>query len=263
MTHGWFKNRQNLPPCLGGALPCLLAAFRFLTIVPISWRSERDGKYFQHSLPYFPVLGAIIGCVVGGVSFLLHTITTAAVGSVLTIIMLAMISGCLHLDGLADTADGFFSSRPKERMLEIMRDSRIGAMGVIAIVFVLLLKYAALSTLSPASMFRTVVLMPLSGRAAIVLSMVLLPYARETEGLGKLFYSQSRGVSAMWSIILLILTAAFWGRRTMFFCCAATAITVLSFAVWCKRKIGGTTGDTLGAVCELTETAVAIAIGFV
>lgn len=249
---------NDIPTSLKHPLLCFLAAFRFLTIIPIHWRSDQDGRYFQHSLHYFPILGSLIGLSVCGFAVLLRFLLPGLMITVITMILLAMVSGCLHLDGLADTADGFFSSRPKEKILEIMRDSRTGPMGVIVIVFILLLKFAALSTLAPSVFIKTVFLMPLAGRCAIVLSMAILPYARDEEGLGRLFYSKYCRWSALWSLIFMIGLLPFLGVKAAVLACCTTITVVLLFGFWCKKKIGGATGDTLGAVCEIAEMAIAV-----
>jgi adenosylcobinamide-GDP ribazoletransferase len=249
---------KDLPSSYRRQILCFFAAFRFLTIIPVRWRADQDEDYFPHSLHYFPLLGGLIGITAGALSLFLLSFLPGIVVVVVAMILLAVVSGCLHLDGLADTADGFFSSRPKERILEIMRDSRTGAMGVIVIVLVLLLKFAALSSLPAAVFFRTVCLMPIAGRCAIVFSMAVLPYARKEGGLGGLFYSGSCRMSAIWSLVCLFALAPFIGFRVALFVSFITIAVVLLFSVWCRRKIGGATGDTLGAVCEITEMAVAV-----
>ncbi|MDR3630724.1 MAG: adenosylcobinamide-GDP ribazoletransferase [Desulfocapsaceae bacterium] len=249
---------EILPPWCRHPLLCFLAAFRFLTIIPIGWRAEQDGEYFRHSLHYFPVLGGLIGLAVAVSGLVFQMVFPGMVVAVLVMILLAMVSGGLHFDGLADTADGFFSSRPRERILEIMRDSRTGAMGVIVTAMVLLLKFAGLASLQPADFLKTVFLMPMAGRCAIVLSMAVLPYARTEGGLGNLFYSKYCRISALWSMLLLLGLTPWAGIGTMVYVGCIVVFTVLLFSFWCRRKIGGATGDTLGAVCELTEMAVAV-----
>ena len=139
-----------------------------------------------------------------------------------------------------------------------MRDSRTGAMGVIVVALVLLLKFAALSSVPPAVFFKAVCLMPIAGRCAIVFSMALLPYARQEGGLGRLFYSGNCRLSAGWAFVFLFVLTPFIGIRTTVLLCGITIATGLVFSVWCRQKIGGATGDTLGAICELTEMAVAV-----
>ena len=173
------------------------------------------------------------------------------------VVVLLSFSGCLHLDGLADTADGFLSSRPRERILEIMKDSHIGAMGVIAIVCLLLLKFASLASLPAATLWPAVLLMPLAGRCAIVVHMALLPYARPS-GLGAIFYRRRPRWAAVWAAaVLAVVCTAFLGWRGLLLWAVCMAVTG-AFSVYVYRKIGGATGDTFGAVCEIVEAVPAI-----
>ncbi len=243
-----------------------LAALRFLTILPLSWRSDEDGQNFAGGLFFFPLIGLGIGmlCVVSAslLGYLLPQPLVAMAG----IVMLAIISGCLHIDGLADTADGLLSSRGRAEKLVIMRDSRTGAMGVVAIVFVIGGKYAALSSLSPGLLLPALLLMPLAGRCAIVLNMAILPYAREEGGLGRLFYSQvtvwAAWLSSASFIVLfgLVAVSSLCPWQSAVWIVIIVPATVLLFAGWCKKSLGGATGDTLGAVCELAELMVALVL---
>jgi adenosylcobinamide-GDP ribazoletransferase len=178
------------------------------------------------------------------------------------IIMLSSFSGCLHLDGLADTADGLLSARSRERILEIMRDSHTGAMGVIAIVCVLLVKFAALASLPASGLWPAVLLMPLAGRSAIIVHMALLPYARPG-GLGTIFYRRRPRLAALWAAG--VLAAAAWyvrGAHGLIVWAACLTVTLV-LSAYVYRKIGGATGDTFGAVCEIIEVvpAVTLALG--
>jgi adenosylcobinamide-GDP ribazoletransferase len=235
----------------------LLAALRFLTILPLgSGSSETD---LAASVPFFPVVGLLLGAAGAALAWGLALVAPPAVAAVVVVLALAAFSGCLHLDGLSDTADGFFSSRDRKRTLEIMKDSHIGAMGMIAVVAVLLLKTAALASLPPHAWWPVVLLMPLAGRAALVVHMALLPYAR-TSGTGMIFYRKQHRPAAVYGLVVLglvcwlafdyaglnlRLAAAIW---------IACLVVCLLLAVYAYRKIGGATGDTLGAVCELIET---------
>jgi adenosylcobinamide-GDP ribazoletransferase len=257
------EDRQSwLPEVLKHPLASFLAAMRFLTIVPLSWRCEQDGRFFAASVAWFPVLGLLIGLVCAAlISVLTHFFPTPVV-AVAAIVLLAGVSGCLHLDGLADSGDGLLSARTRERILEIMRDSHTGAMGVIALVVVLLGKFAALSSLSSSTLLFTLIVMPLAGRCAIVLTMACLPYARPGEGLGRLFYSPSTRWAALWAMVVLAAVLSWSGWHLVLPVLVAVALTVLLFSLWCRSKIGGATGDTLGAACELTELMVAVAMTF-
>lgn len=235
------------------------AALRFLTILPLPGRFGTTEKDLAHAAPFFPLVGLLLGCAAAPAAKLLFILLPPLPAAVLTAFLLLAFSGGLHLDGLADTADGFFSARTKERMLEIMKDSSIGTMGAVALLLVLLLKTVCLASLNEQLLLPAVFLMPLAGRTAILLLMALLPYPRE-QGLGRLFtlyFHSSAGKTAALAGLLLCAAAAHVtaGAQGL---AAVTAmlLLLLFFAAFCQRKIGGATGDTLGAACELAETAV-------
>lgn len=236
-----------------------LTAVRFLTIIPVSWRAQDDSSQFNKCLLFFPVVGALIGFVGYWTTYITLLFFPQPVAAVFALICLAFISGCLHLDGLADSADGLLSARPRETCLRIMKDSRTGAMGVIVVVCVMLAKYGALSSMAPEKLCLAVFFMPLAGRCAILFSMSRLQYAREEGGLGQLFYSESSKTAALGALMLLLLLLAFLSPSLLVFTLVAVLLVNLLFNRWCRVQLGGATGDTLGAVCELTEMVVAIA----
>jgi len=254
------KSRKGLTGTFFHPFASFLAGVRFLTIIPVSWKSKEDSLFFQSSLIWFPVIGLLIGSITSLIISLLSTVLPPSVLAVLTMVLFAGVSGCLHLDGLADSGDGLLSSRTRERSLEIMRDSHTGAMGMIAVVFVLLGKYAALSSLAGPAFLAAVFLIPMAGRTAILISMAVLPYARTGAGLGRLFYSNDSRMVAALALIFCIITTAFVSIKYVLFVVAAILLTVVFFSFWCFRKLGGATGDTLGAICELTELAVAVSM---
>ncbi len=241
-------------------LSCFLTALRFLTIFPITWKAEKDGAFFQGSLYYFAPIGLIIGLATAGIIFAVSSLFPPLVMAGLVIVLLGVFSGFLHLDGLADTSDGFFSSRPREKILVIMRDSRIGAMGVVAILLVILLKFSALASLNPSTMLATIILMPIGGRAAIVFSMAILPYARKEQGLGAIFYSDDCVPAALWALGVLAFCTFFIEIKAVLLISGVVISVVLLFSFWCKKMIGGATGDTLGALCEITEMSICVAM---
>lgn len=254
------ENENSLQLALRNPVASFLTAVRFLTIIPISWRNQEDNRFFQSSLIWFPLIGLLIGSACAlFVSFFI-AVLPASLTAVFAMVLLAAISGCLHLDGLADSGDGLLCGRSRERALEIMRDSRTGAMGVIALVFLLLARYSALSSMAPAVLVSAVVLMPMAGRTAILITMAILPYARAGQGLGRLFYSPDSRKAAIASLLFCVFVSLFYSVAIAFAILSAIVLTVSVFSFWCHRKLGGATGDTLGAVCELTELAVSIAL---
>ncbi len=231
----------------------LLAAFRFLTILPLGRRSDGPGD-LAGSILFFPVVGLCIGAAAMAADGAARILLPSLPAAVCTVLLLIAVSGGLHMDGLADAADGFGSARPRERVLEIMRDSRIGTMGVVAVVAAILLKVAFLDAVPLSMRSPAVLLMPVAGRFALVWSMARLPYARPEGGLATAFRTKSPGLHAAWALLFLLacgFATAGWAGLA-----AATAVPVI-LSGWhavCRRRIGGYTGDTLGASCELAET---------
>jgi adenosylcobinamide-GDP ribazoletransferase len=233
----------------------LLAAVRFLTILPIPGDWGTDEEDIARSVPWFPVIGLALGILAGVLVWGVRPFAPPMLVAVGIIVLLLSFSGCLHLDGLADTADGFLSSRSRARILEIMKDSRTGAMGVTGIVCVLLVKFASLASFGSrpdGDLWRAVLLMPLAGRCAIVVHMALVPSARPG-GLGSIFYRKSPRWAAVWAagFFAAVAYALLESRGLMVWavCMAAT----LAWSAYVYRKIGGATGDTFGAVCEMIE----------
>ncbi len=240
-------------------LCAFFTAVRFLTVIPFNWNIELDEYNFKKSLVFFPLVGLIIG----GLGYLLVSFCTllfpSAIIALILVIFLSGISGFLHLDGLADSGDGLLCSLPAERSLEIMKDSRVGAMGVIVLIFLLLGKFVALGEIPISLLPVAAILIPVGGRTAILFSMALFPYARKEGGLGNLFDSSRTSfmvVAGMFFFILL--TVLFTDLKTAFLGSIVVVATAIFFGLYCKSRIGGITGDTLGAVCELSEFALAL-----
>ena len=229
-----------------------VAAMRFLTVFPIPGSCGTAAEDLAASTPFFPVVGIILGAASAVAAWGLAHVLPPLAASALMVVGLISVSGGLHLDGLADTADAFFSSRPREQMLEIMKDSRVGAMGVIAIVSVMLIKVSVLASLLPGNFWRAALLMPLAGRSALVWQMAFLPYVR-AQGLGSSFAQSSLRFAAFLALAVLALTG--WALLQQRGLCTAgmSALATLVFSVYCRRKIGGATGDTYGAGCEIAE----------
>ncbi|MEW6428765.1 MAG: adenosylcobinamide-GDP ribazoletransferase [Thermodesulfobacteriota bacterium] len=234
----------------------LRAAVSFLTVLPVG--GEDDAAVLAESVFWYPWVGLFIGGITALAAATLRGIFPHPLVALLAVLLATLITGGFHLDGLADTADGFFSARSRERMLAIMRDSRIGVMGVLALLFVLGIKTVALAVMPPGRMAAALLLMPLAGRSAILLLLWRLPYARP-EGCASAFFrkKQSAAIALACALLLLCLAAAVAGGGAMAAVFAALAL-VLLFARQCRNRIGGATGDTLGAASELAEVAVAL-----
>lgn len=237
------------------------AAWRFLTIFPLPfWQGADEGERLARSPGTFPAVGLVLGIGVTAVAafagrFLPETATAA-----LMVTLLAYPSGALHLDGLADSADGLLSpGRDREKALAVMKDSRIGAHGAVALVLILLLKYACLASLALPDLLATLVVVPLAGRAAMLFPMAMLPYARE-KGLGGLFVFGNRAtaplLAMLWTICAML---AFWGVFEAVVGVTAWLTATLLWVWFLKARLGGATGDSYGATCEIAETVVCLA----
>jgi adenosylcobinamide-GDP ribazoletransferase len=235
-----------------------LAALQFLTIVPLPARWTPDERALEGALPCFPVVGLLTGAAVALADFGLGRLFPVSVTSVLAVILLVAASGALHIDGLADTADGFFSSRPREKILEIMKDSRTGPMGVVAIVAVVVLKIALIASVEGPWRWWVLLMTPLAGRCALLVQMALLPCVRPEGGLPGIFHRNRSLFHAFWALAALLAVGSLAGGLPGLTAGAVSFAGALLFAAYARRRIGGLTGDTLGASCELTELCPAL-----
>ena len=234
------------------------AAVQFLTIFPLPASWGGGEQELSRSVAFFPVVGLLIGVLVATLDYGLARIFPQLLSSVFVVIALLGVSGGLHIDGLADTADGFFSSRPREQMLEIMRDSRTGPMGVAAVVCVISMKIAAVASIPSPLRWGTILLIPLAGRCAMVVEMAVLPYVRPEGGLGTVFQrsgSRLHAAGALAALALVGWLATAWMGVAAW---AASLAVTLILAAYAYRKIGGLTGDVLGASCEIVEVIPAL-----
>lgn len=229
----------------------LWLAIGFLTVLPAPQVADAE-RVLGRSLLYFPLVGLLLGGLLGGAALGLGGILPPLPLAALLVALEALLTGGLHLDGLADAADGLLSRRPGEAALEIMRDSRIGAMGAMALVLALLLKVCALAAVPVGLLPACALLMPVVGRAAILVNLGLLPYAR-ADGLGTGFFA----VRSSWHIVLGLATALAFGFLAGgvrgLAAGAGACLLALGWAGLCRRRLGGATGDTLGAASELAE----------
>ncbi|WP_430391279.1 adenosylcobinamide-GDP ribazoletransferase [Dyella sp. 20L07] len=233
----------------------LLAAIGFLTRVPVPAKVFDGAATPSASLAWYPVVGLLIGGLLYGLSWLL-TAAPPMLAAALLLLAWVALTGGLHLDGLADSADAWVGGLgDRERTLTIMKDPRSGPMGVTALVLVLLLKFAALASLPPHS--AALWLAPLLARAALTGAFMVTPYVR-SGGLGSGLVGTSRLACAAGLAFACVvsLSDGWHGVR-------ALVVALVVFGAWrlaCMRRLGGMTGDTCGALAELTEAAVLVAL---
>ena len=230
-----------------------LAAVSLITCVPLGGflPSERE---LQRCSNWFPVVGLLAGCVLYYPAFYV-LMWFGAAGAVLIVAMLEVVSKGFHLDGLADTADAFLSSRSRERKLEIMLDSHIGTMGVAAIVLVLLGKYAVFSRLTPEQAAVSVLFCAFAGRFAVSSYLLISHYVRP-QGLGLVLYARR----PYWGVLAGLLAGVAGSWFLMGHCWLFLPL-ILFVVLWdriCRCQIGGATGDTIGACEQLTELLICV-----
>lgn len=236
----------------------LLVALQFLTRLPISIETVTPAE-LSRSITWFPVIGLFIGGILiliafAATVFQLPIPLTAA----LIILTLVIITGGLHLDGLADMCDGFYAGKNREQILSIMRDSHIGTMGVIGIMIVLLLKYNILLTLlenvsSPKEKYYCLAITPMVSRWGMVIAAAISPYARN-QGTTKAFMEQLKLKHGLIATLITLGVAFGLLNKYGLGLCFIGFIVVIIGVIYIKQKIGGVTGDTLGALNEILET---------
>lgn len=234
-----------------------LEAIRFLTIIPVRSGFDTDAEKSMRLAPvFFPVIGLGIGLMLSGINVLLSRVMNNQFGSgILIVIFLILITRGLHLDGLADTCDAFFSINNKTNMLKIMRDPHIGTMGVLGLLCIILLKLFFIAFLNPAIKNSALILMCVLSRYAMVFTLYKFNYARP-EGKAKIFFSAvDHKTFFLAAAITLICSTALYAFSGLILCIAVTLCT-FGIASYMAKKLNGLTGDTLGAINELTEILV-------
>lgn len=233
-----------------------LGAIGFLTRLPMR-RESLSPSDFAGAAVLFPLVGAALGAAIGGVALGLAQVLPALLAATLAIAFELAITGALHVDGLADSADGL-AGRSAERSLEIMRDHSLGTYGASALALNLLAKAVALGALAESDVLLPVVAAYAVSRAAPLPLALLLPYARPGGGVGRSL-SEGLGVRGTAAGIALatvvaVMTTGAWALGTL----ACLALVSVAVGVLARRRLGGVTGDAMGAAIELTATSALI-----
>ncbi len=226
----------------------LISALQFLTILPLGKSRDFDAP---KTIPWFPVVGLAIGLILMLGDYIFSILWPDIIVALLDVLLIVILSGGLHLDGLGDTADGFFSHRSTEQVLSIMRDSRIGVMGLAAIVFVLSIKWASILHLVEHRALCLFII-PAYSRGAMMFGIKFLRYGRPQGGIGTDFFSDKPPMYAL-SIIFLPVLLSFWlGVKAIWLNSLFILMTALILFYY-KRRMGCITGDMLGAMAEVEE----------
>ncbi|EKY3198052.1 adenosylcobinamide-GDP ribazoletransferase [Cronobacter turicensis] len=240
---------------------CATLAFMSRLPVPERWSRGLAVENYVRGIVTFPLVGLLLGAIAGLGFLALAPWCGTPLAAFAAVLLLALLTGGFHLDGLADTCDGVFSARTRERKLEIMRDSRLGTHGGLGLIFVLLGKVLVVSELAIRghAMLPALAAACVAGRAAVTLLMYRQRYARE-DGLGNLFIGKVTGRQSAVTLclgallcLLLIPGGGVWAYLV-------TLVAVFALAQAIKRTLGGQTGDTLGAAIELGELIFLLAL---
>ena len=245
-------------------------ALQFFTRVPIPHWVGFEPEWLHHSARYFPAVGAFVGLFGACVFGMAHLLFGPMVAALLCIVATVLLTGGFHEDGFADTCDGLGGHVSRERALEIMKDSRIGAYGAMGLVLMLGLKAATLSALGAASVWTamTALLMAhTTSRTATVLMIAWLPYAGdEAHAKAKPLAQRARPSDVLVACFTTLLLAGLIGFASSHGLAVGSWVAVLTsllaatlMLLWCanwlKKRLGGVTGDTLGATQQLVEVA--------
>jgi adenosylcobinamide-GDP ribazoletransferase len=233
-------------------LTSLLDAVEFLTVLRLRRVQAAGMRRVADAQAWFPLIGLLIGALLLAFDRLASRALPEPTVDVLLVVLLALITGALHLDGLADAADGLLGGHDRERRLDIMRDVHAGTYAIVAIAAVLAMKWAGLAALSRNVRYETLLLTPCLARFAMLLTSAAFPYARP-EGIGAGFHERAWPAATIAGAI----TAAAASIALL----GAGGLLVLVFAgacAWCcgfvaKRAVGGMTGDIYGATIEISE----------
>jgi adenosylcobinamide-GDP ribazoletransferase len=244
----------------GLAVKGLVTALQTLTALPIP---GRGAKKLSSSLSWFAVVGGLLGGVLYLPSLLASHPGFWHEGAAAVVLLASiLLTRGLHLDGLADCADGFGGSRDRDKVLAIMKDSQVGAFGAMALIAVLLVKWVALSRLFACGLGVWIIAAYVTSRAIQAELAVCLPYARSEGGTGAPFVEDARGIHRAWALLTALLL--------LLIACGPTGAAALMlgwvigrlFGLLCRRRVGGITGDLLGAASEIVETAILLAAAF-
>lgn len=242
-------------------IKAFILSFQFMTRIPINVQIDVDRNDFHKMVKYFPFVGGLVGAVACFIFYAVKNIFPREIAVTMAIASSYILTGAMHIDGFADTFDGLFSNRSRDRMLEIMRDSRLGTNGVLALVFLIILKILFLTSIKDNLIYSTLILMPVFGRFSIILAAYTSKSARGGEGLGGLIIGKISISEFLLGFAFVLIFGYFLIPYVLFLeVLAISSIFSYIIAKYISMRIGGMTGDTLGAVNEFAELIVIISV---
>jgi adenosylcobinamide-GDP ribazoletransferase len=235
-----------------------LAALQFLSIIPVRLPRTVPAAAFPNAVVWLPVIGGLLAEIVALVDLLLAPVLPASAVAAIDLALLAVITGGLHLDGLADAADGLLGNLSRERRLDVMREGGIGAFGAAALCLTLLVEYGALVGIAPEARPWALVVAACISRWGMSLMLGVFPYARAA-GAGTPFRSGLRPGHVLVAAVVALGLALLLADRAGVLLFATGTMVALAVGVVAMRRIGGCTGDVYGAGGELAFAAVLVA----
>jgi len=242
------------------ALRALLLALQFLTVLPLPVRWQPQPQDWGRSVFFFPWVGFIVGLLLCAVYAALWRIASAEVLAILLLTFWVLLTGALHLDGLADVADAWLGGLgDRERTLQLMKDPHSGAIAIVVVVLTLLLKYAALTALVANQAWPALLLSPLLGRSAMVVLLLTTPYVRPA-GIGAAHAQFMPRRACVLMLCIIALGLALLPGLAGVYLLLGTGLVLLGWRRLLLARLGGITGDTLGALCEWVEALVLLGL---
>jgi adenosylcobinamide-GDP ribazoletransferase len=234
------------------------AAAMFFTRLPLPSLPVLLPEDEQRATGWWPLIGIGVGAVIAGVWWLAAHVLPGSVAVGLALAAGILFTGAMHEDGFADVCDGFGGGRTRERVLEIMRDSRVGAYGAVGIVMLLGLKWQAMTALRPVLLPGVVIAAHALSRGAALAMTAALPYAR-TDGRPAQRMTEVSGARLAAGALVALAPLLLVPPAARVACLAVTAATWVACLLWFRHRLDGYTGDCLGAVQQITETAILMA----
>ena len=238
-----------------------ISILQFLTRIPINIDTGFDEE-FHKTITYFPLVGLVLGILIYIIGLISGIFFDSFITSIIVTLALVILTGGLHIDGLGDTFDAIYSYRDKERMLEIMKDSRLGTNSLLAVMFLILLKIGLIYSIINYNLFWTIIFMPMLARLGVIVMMYKTVTPRKN-GMGNLFIGKASksmfAIAILYTIIsiLVISKLVFLSSNFKILMIIGTIIILFIFNDLFKRhvykKIDGVTGDILGCTIELGE----------
>ena len=226
-----------------------IAAIQFITILP----GGKSAPFEPHKMvPFFPIVGLLLGGLVAAFDLVAMRGLGPSVVSVLDVVLLIVMTGAFHLDGLGDAADGLLGQRSREKALSIMKDSRIGTMGLVAIVSGLAIKWGGITGLD-SHRSLLLILVPAYARGGMICGIRFLEYGRPDGGTGSDFFKEKLRNAAFGGMILPAMLSILLGWKAVWLNAGFVVLIVLLLYYY-KKRIGCITGDMLGAITEITES---------